>query len=191
MAGPGRGAAPAGSGLLGWDLGAPQVSGTVRSVWDRPGAGRTVRGAGVWGREGRGRAGQQPARCKAVPLAERRAPLACLTSRTRPGCGAPRAQASCPNCGEVNTTYFGDILTVQGAAARLGASVFCGPFPHFPPLHRSLLFAACSPAHFPHVHSLGDCLRSRPGARASSLWGWAVWGRRAWDGASHNAQHAA
>jgi hypothetical protein len=26
----------------------------------------------------------------------------------------PRLQGACPNCGEVNTTYFGDILTVAG-----------------------------------------------------------------------------
>lgn len=27
-------------------------------------------------------------------------------------------QASCPNCGEANTSYFGDILTVQGSREK-------------------------------------------------------------------------
>ena len=33
---------------------------------------------------------------------------------------APPPQAACPNCGEVQNTYFGDILTVAGALACFG-----------------------------------------------------------------------
>lgn len=51
--------------------------------------------------------------------------LCCLPRAPLPGDPPARAvcsvglQAACPNCGEVNTTYFGDILTVAGACVAL------------------------------------------------------------------------